>query len=208
MTVGECAPGDATEGTHVAVVRHPDAAFALLGSVQTTLIFTLASIAVPLPVIGHELGLRRPDLILLSASYGLTFAGLLLFGSRLADRYGGRRALTVVTTAGLGAAAAGLGLLAATGLPAHAPYAYGLLPGLVLLAAGTAASFGGAAVLATAGVPPTQSGLAGGVLNSAMELGPTVLFALLLTLGSDALSLAATGSALALTALLNHRASH
>ncbi|WP_240802465.1 hypothetical protein [Streptomyces sp. A0642] len=63
-------------------------------------------------------------------------------------------------------------------------------------------------MLATAGVPPTQSGLAGGVLNSAMEFGPTVLFALLLTLGSDALSLAATGSALALTALLNHRASH
>ncbi|MEE4491401.1 MFS transporter [Streptomyces sp. BE230] len=443
--------------THIVDVqpRHAFAAFALLGSVQATLIFTLAAIAVPLPLIGQEFGLRRPDLILLSASYGLTFAGLLLFGGRLADRYGGRRALTAglllfaaasaaapfaagigtllaarlaqgaaaalvapaamavlrivfpspaaygramatwgglsvlgatagnllsgvilawlswrwtfavplvvavialalvsrllphtaphrgrtldlpgallatvgitlasyglvvtdvrpwssagvlvplldgtvllgaflyaerrahdpllpghflldqrralaltaialsacgtamtsvvlslhlqqtrdwsplqtsaafvpfaialiasgraagplvirygagaVTTAGLGTGAAGLALLAATGLHAHTPYAYGLLPGLVLLSAGAAASFGGAAVLVTEGVPPQQTGLAGGVLNSAMELGPTVLLALLLSLGSDALSLAATAFALSLTAVLNHR---
>ncbi|MEW2175393.1 MFS transporter [Streptomyces sp. NPDC005406] len=445
----------AKEVTHVVHVRHRYA-FALLGTVQTTLIFTLAAIAVPLPLIGREFGLRRPDLILLSSSYGLTFAGLLLFGGRLADRYGGRRTLAVglllfaaasgaapfapgmgallaarlvqgagaavvapaamavlrvvhpsptaygramatwgglsvlgatagnllsgvivsllswrwtfvvplvvavaalalssrslpltaprrgraldlpgallatagitlasyglvvtdvrpwssagvlvpvlggaglliaflyaerrardpllplrflldqrralaltaialsacgtamtsvvlslhlqqtrgwsplqtsaafvpfalaliasgraagplvsrygagaVTTTGLGTGAAGLVLLASTGLHAHTPYAYGLLPGLVLLAAGTAAAFGGAAVLTTEGVPARQTGLAGGVLNSAMELGPTVLFALLLTLGSDALSLAATGTALAATALLNHRA--
>ncbi|MEV0577478.1 MFS transporter [Streptomyces sp. NPDC050392] len=370
---------------HVVDVQHRYA-FALLGSVQTTLIFTLAAIAVPLPVIGREFGLQRADLILLSASYGLTFAGLLLFGGRLADRYGGRRTLAfglllfaaasaaapfapgvgallaarfaqgagaalvapaamavlraahpspaaygramatwgglsvlgatagnllsgviltwlswrwtfvvplvvavaalalaprllpprflldrrrglaltaialsacatamtsvvlslhlqqtrdwsplrtsaafvpfalalitsgraagplavrygagAVTTAGLGTGAAGLALLAGPGLHAHTPYAYGLLPGLVLLAAGTAAAFGGAAVLATAGVPPHRTGLAGGVLNSAMELGPTVLFALLLALGSDSLSLAATGCALAVTAVLNHR---
>jgi hypothetical protein len=75
----------------------------------------------------------------------------------------------------------------------------------VLLPAGTAASFAGAAVLATEGVPQQQTGLAGGVLNTAMEFGPTVLFAVLLTLGSDASSLAATGAALAVVALLNHR---
>ncbi|WP_240802466.1 MFS transporter [Streptomyces sp. A0642] len=133
MSAGECAPGDATEGTHVAVVRHPDAAFALLGSVQTTLIFTLASIAVPLPVIGHELGLRRPDLILLSASYGLTFAGLLLFGSRLADRYGGRRALTV-------------GLLLFATASAAAPFA----PGIRTLLAARLVQGAGAALVAPA----------------------------------------------------------
>ncbi|NUP36338.1 MAG: MFS transporter, partial [Streptomyces sp.] len=66
----------------------------MLGSVQATLIFTLAAISVPLPRIGREFGLQRSDLILLSAAYGLTFAGLLLFGGRLADRYGGRRTLT------------------------------------------------------------------------------------------------------------------
>ncbi|MEU8679117.1 MFS transporter [Streptomyces sp. NPDC048560] len=444
----------AGRATHVLDVQHRYA-FVLLGSVQTTLIFTLSAIAVPLPLIGREFDLQRPDLILLSASYGLTFAGLLLFGGRLADRYGGRRTLAAglillaaasaaapfapgigallaarlaqgagaalvapaamavlrivfrspsaygramatwgglsvlgatagnllsgvilswlswrwtfvvplvvavtalalaprllprtvpdrgrtldlpgallattgitlasyglvvtdvrpwssagvlvpllggtvllaaflyaehhardpllpprflldrrralaltaialsacgtamtsvvlslhlqqtrdwsplqtsaafvpfaialiasgraagplvfrygagaVTTAGLGTGAAGLALLASTGLHAHTPYAYGVLPGLVLLSAGAAASFGGAAVLATEGVPPQETGLAGGVLNSAMELGPTVLFALLLTLGGDALSLAATGAALAVAAFLNHR---
>ncbi|SCF92024.1 hypothetical protein GA0115254_124896 [Streptomyces sp. Ncost-T10-10d] len=75
----------------------------------------------------------------------------------------------------------------------------------MLLPAGTAASFGGAAVLATEGVPQQQTGLAGGVLNSVMELGPTALFAALLTLGNDAWSLAATGIALAVVALPNHR---
>ncbi|MFD6274701.1 MFS transporter [Streptomyces sp. NPDC060209] len=133
------------------------------------------------------------------------FAFALLASGRAAGplivRYGAR----ALTTAGLGTAAAGLALLAATGLDAHTPYAYGLLPGLVLLPVGTAASFGGAAVLATQGVPQQQTGLAGGVMNSAMELGPTVLFALLLTLDGDAWSLAATGAALAVAALLNHR---
>lgn len=60
-------------------------------------------------------------------------------------------------------------------------------------------------MLAVEGVPPGRTGLAGSVLNSAMELGPTVLFAALLSLGSDAWSLGATGAALALVALLNHR---
>ncbi|MGO4424404.1 MFS transporter, partial [Streptomyces sp. MCAF7] len=48
----------------------PHGAFVLLGSVQATLIFTLAAISVPLPRIGREFGLQRSDLILLSAAYG------------------------------------------------------------------------------------------------------------------------------------------
>ncbi|MFJ8467699.1 MFS transporter [Streptomyces swartbergensis] len=444
----------ATDAARVAAMQQR-CSFVLLGSVQTALIFTLASIAVPLPAIGREFGLRRGDLILLSAAYGLTFAGLLLFGGRLADRYGGRRALTAglvlfaaalavaplapgigtllaarfaqgagaaliapaamavlraafpssaaygramatwgglsvlgatagnllsgvisalsswrctfavplvvalaalaltprllpdttpsrgrtldlpgallatagitlasyglvltdtrpwssagvlvpllagasllvafryaerrardpllppgflldrrrvlalaaialsacgtsmtfvvlslhlqqvrdwspletsaafvpfavaliasgraagpligrygartVTAAGLGTGAAGLALLALTGTDVHVPYVSGLLPGLVLLPAGAAASFAGAAVLTAEGVPQQQTGLAGGVLNTAMESGPTVLFAILLTLGSDASSLASAGVALAAVALLNHR---
>ncbi|MFD6171111.1 MFS transporter [Streptomyces coeruleorubidus] len=133
------------------------------------------------------------------------FAVALIASGRAAGplirRYGARS----VTTAGLGTGAAGLALLALTGIDAHISYGYGLLPGLVLLPAGTAASFAGAAVLATEGVPQQQIGLAGGVLNTAMEFGPTVLFAILLTLGSDASSLAATGAALAAVAHLNHR---
>ncbi|NUS87059.1 MAG: MFS transporter, partial [Streptomyces sp.] len=105
----------------------------MLGSVQATLIFTLAAISVPLPRIGREFGLQRSDLILLSAAYGLTFAGLLLFGGRLADRYGGRRTLT-----------AGLVLLAAAS--AAAP----LAPGFEALLAARFAQGAGAALSAPA----------------------------------------------------------
>ncbi|MEU9793126.1 MFS transporter [Streptomyces sparsogenes] len=130
------------------------------------------------------------------------FAAALLVSGRAAGpliaRHGGR----AVTAAGLGAAGAGLALLALGGLDTDASYASGLLPGLVLLPVGTAASFAGAAVLATEGVPQEQSGLAGGVMNTAMEFGPTVLFAVVLTLGGDASSLAVTGTSLAALAAL------
>ncbi|GIJ29557.1 MFS transporter [Micromonospora qiuiae] len=119
----------------------------------------------------------------------------------LIDRYG----VQTTMVAGLSMGAAGLALLALTGLDPYIPYAYGLLPGLVLLPAGAAASFAGAAVLSVEGVRRQQIGLAGGVLNTAMEVGPTVLFAVLLTLGSDASSLAATGAALAVVAILAYR---
>ncbi|MBA0053575.1 MFS transporter [Streptomyces sp. AJS327] len=135
----------------------------------------------------------------------LPFALTLFAGGRAAGalivRYGAR----AVTSAGLGSGAVGLVLLALTGVDARISYAPGLLPGLLLLSAGTAASFAGGAVLATDGVPPRSTGLAGGVLNTAMEVGPTVLFAALLTLGGDARPLAATGAALGVLALLFHR---
>ncbi|HEY9331802.1 MAG TPA: MFS transporter [Streptomyces sp.] len=134
------------------------------------------------------------------------FAVALIASGRAAGPLIGRYGPRAVTRAGMGTAAAGLILLALTGLDAHTGYAYGLLPGLVLLPAGTAASFAGASVLATEGVPPGQTGLAGGVLNTAMECGPTVLLAALLTLGSDAAALAATGAALLVVACLNPRA--
>ncbi|MGW1230507.1 MFS transporter [Streptomyces sp. NPDC002530] len=133
------------------------------------------------------------------------FAVALIASGRAAGPLIGRYGARTVTAAGLTTGAAGLALLALTGIDAHISYGYGLLPGLVLLPAGAAASFAGAAVLATEGVPQRQTGLAGGVLNTAMEFGPTLLFALLLALGNDSSSLAATGAALAAVALLNHR---
>ncbi|WP_411110044.1 MFS transporter [Streptomyces sp. c-19] len=128
---------------------------------------------------------------LLTSAAFVPFAVALLGSGRLAGPLIGRYGPGRVTGAGLGTAAAGLGLLAATGFDGSVPYAYGLLPGLLLLPAGGALSFAGAAVLAVEGVPADRAGLAGGVLNTAMELGPTVLFAALLTLGGDAVSLAA-----------------
>lgn len=70
-------------------LRRP--AFAMLATVQCTLIFTIALIMVPLPKIAAEFRLAPTDVLLLQVAYGLPFSGLLLFGGRLADRYGGRR---------------------------------------------------------------------------------------------------------------------
>ncbi|WP_222851731.1 MFS transporter [Phytoactinopolyspora mesophila] len=71
------------------------AAFGALIIVQATLIFTIALITVPLPQIGREFDLTSAELLLALAAYGLPFSGLLLFGGRLADRYGGRHMFTV-----------------------------------------------------------------------------------------------------------------
>ncbi|MET9618259.1 MFS transporter [Kitasatospora indigofera] len=130
----------------------------------------------------------------------LPFAAALLGSSRatgpLIGRFGARR----VTAAGLAVAASGLLLLAATGFDPRLPYPVALLPGLVVLPAGAAASFAGAVVLVFEDVPQSLAGLAGGVLNTAMELGPTLVLAVLLTTGSDSGSLALAAAALAATA--------
>lgn len=102
--------------------RAPDRvgrAFALLGTVQVALIFTITLIAVPLPAIGRELRLDQSEMVVVGAAYGLSFAGLLLFGGRLADCWGGRRMLTtglvVFAVASAAApAASGFAVLAAT----------------------------------------------------------------------------------------------
>ncbi|NBE84690.1 MFS transporter [Micromonospora sp. NEAU-HG-1] len=110
-------------------------AFALLGTVQTTLIFTITVISVPLPVIGREWGLGQSSLVLLSAAYGLSFSGLLLFGGRLTDRCGGRRMFT-----------AGLVVFAAASMVAA------LAPGSAALTVARFAQGVGAALVAPAAV--------------------------------------------------------
>ncbi|MFI5679151.1 MFS transporter [Streptomyces cellulosae] len=132
------------------------------------------------------------------------FALALITSSRVARRLSGRYGATVVTCGGLVTGAVGLVLLALLGLDGGVPYAYGVLPGFVLLAAGAAASFAGAAVLATDRVPAERTGLAGGVHNTAMETGPTVIFALVLAVGGDAASLAATAVLFGIAALALH----
>ncbi|WP_395674652.1 MFS transporter [Inquilinus sp.] len=102
----------------------------------------------------------------------LPFAVALMATNRIAPPLVGRLGPARVTVAGLLIAAAGLGLLA--GLDRGTGYAAGLLPGMVFLAAGLSLMFSGSAVLSTMHVPQRQAGLAGGVMNTAMELGPTV----------------------------------
>ncbi|MFF4381307.1 MFS transporter [Kitasatospora sp. NPDC001547] len=137
----------------------------------------------------------------------LPYAAVLLLAGRLAGPLTVRYGPVAVTAGGLAVAAGGLGLLA--GLAPGSGYALGLLPGLLLLPAGAAAAFAGAAVLATGGVPPERTGLAAGVFNTAMELGPTAGLAALMALaatrpsvvGGYAAAFAAAAVGLALTAV-------
>ncbi|MFJ7911759.1 MFS transporter [Kitasatospora sp. NPDC096204] len=137
----------------------------------------------------------------------LPYAAVLLLSGRRAGPLTVRYGPVAVTAGGLAVAAAGLGLLA--GLAPDSGYALGLLPGLLLLPAGAAAAFAGAAVLATGGVPPERTGLAAGVFNTAMELGPTAGPAALMALaatrpsvvGGYAAAFAAAAVGLALTAV-------
>jgi hypothetical protein len=121
------------------------------------------------------------------------YALSLLIAGRLAGRFILRFGARAVVGAGLTVAAGGLFLL--SGLDPRTEYVTGLLPGLVLLPAGVAPVFAGAAVLAVAGVPQRQAGLAGGVMNTAMELGPTVGLALLMTVAAARTSHITVGGA-------------
>lgn len=117
----------------------PGLAFALLGTVQATLILAITVVAIPLPAIQQSFGVSRGSLALVSQAYGLSFSGLLLLGARAADRLGPRRALrlgvAVFGLASVGAAVApDLGTLIAArclqgcGAALAAPAAMALLP--------------------------------------------------------------------------------
>ncbi|HZG13502.1 MAG TPA: MFS transporter [Candidatus Bathyarchaeia archaeon] len=86
----------------------------------------------------------------------------------LITRFGVARVMSV---GGL-ISAVGLGVLA--WINHDSAYAAILLPGQILLAAGISLVLSGSAVQSTANVPQHQAGLAGGVMNTSMELGPTV----------------------------------
>lgn len=109
----------------------------------------------------------------------LPFAAVLLAANTAGARLVGRFGAAGTMTGGLLMSAGGMGLLAAIGRDTD--YLAGILPGSVLLGVGLSLVFSGAAVLSTANVPQRQAGLAGGVMTTAMELGPTVGFALLMT---------------------------
>ncbi|MFC5719638.1 MFS transporter [Streptomyces gamaensis] len=98
---------------------------------------------------------------------------------RLIGRFGGR----AVTSGGLLLAACGLLLIGQLG--AHTPYAGLLLLGLVVFPVGIACVFSGSTVVALDAVEEHRAGLAGGVVNTAMEVGPTVGLAVLVSLATS-----------------------
>ncbi|WP_246103935.1 MFS transporter [Yersinia ruckeri] len=107
--------------------------------------------------------------------------GLLVMNRAAGTLIARYHALTV-TIVGLLISAVGLFLLAM--INPETDYMTGLLPGLFILPAGASLVFSGSAVLATANIPLHQAGLAGGVMNTAMELGPTMGLAALMAVAA------------------------
>lgn len=112
----------------------------------------------------------------------LPFAAVLVISNHLSSALVGRFGAAQVTIGGLVIAALGLGLL--VGIAGDSTYLLGLMPATVLVAVGMSLIFSGSAVLSTTNVPQHQAGLAGGVMNTAMELGPTAGLAVLMSVAA------------------------
>ncbi|MFF4216737.1 MFS transporter [Streptomyces nondiastaticus] len=101
-----------------------------------------------------------------------------MLAGRLIGRFGGR----AVMVGGLVVAAGGLVLIGQLG--ASSPYAGAMLAGLIVFPVGIACVFSGSTVVALEDVEDSRAGLAGGVVNTAMEVGPTVGLAILVSLAT------------------------
>lgn len=121
--------------------------------------------------------------------YGVAQVTTGLLAGKLVGRFGTR----TVTVLGLAAVATGLGLLAR--MDVGSAYVGVPLAGLLVFAVGSALTFSGAMAAAVDDVPEQHAGMAGGVVNTAMETGPTVGFAVLIALGGSAFPAAAVAFA-------------
>lgn len=117
-----------------------------------------------------------------TAASFLPFAVALIGTNFMTASVVGRFGAKATAVAGFLIGGAGLSWLAV--LDQQTAYLAVLLPAQVLLAIGMALIFSGAAVMSTDNVGPEQMGLAGGVMNTAMELGPTVGFAVLMAVAA------------------------
>jgi hypothetical protein len=123
----------------------------------------------------------------------LPYALVLLATGLLAPPVLGRIGPRATTAAGLLVGAGGLALLSQLAL--RSPYLGTLLSGLLVFAVGVGLTFSGATVAALQGVADAKAGVAGGVVNTALETGPTVGLAVLVSLaGAHAAELRSAGS--------------
>ena len=110
------------------------------------------------------------------AGYVPITAGFAVAGgisSQLVSRLGAR----IVIVAGALIGAAGVYLLAR--VPVSGSYVADVLPGMLIMALGMGAVFVAATAAANDGVPPSQAGLAAGLLNASQQLGSAVGLAVL-----------------------------
>ncbi|TDD58133.1 MFS transporter [Kribbella antibiotica] len=125
----------------------------LLAVAQFMLILDVTVVAIALPTIETDLGLRRETLTWVVSAYTLMFGGLMLLGGRAADLFGSRR---VVLT----------GLLIFTA----ASLATGLADGPELLIAGRIAQGVGAAILSPAALSVVTKTFDGKERNKALGI--------------------------------------
>jgi MFS family permease len=110
------------------------------------------------------------------AGYVPITAGFAVAGgisSQLVSRVGAR----IVIVAGALIGGAGVYLLAR--VPVGGSYVADVLPGMLIMALGMGAVFVAATAAANDGVPPSQAGLAAGLLNASQQLGSAVGLAVL-----------------------------
>ncbi len=74
------------------------AAFTTVALTQFLLIMAISIVVVPVTFFAEKQGFDRSDIALVTSGYGLVFSGLLLFGSRIGDKFGPRRALILGLT--------------------------------------------------------------------------------------------------------------
>lgn len=144
----------------------------LVGAVSATLFFMLAL---------YFLQVRGWSPLTTSAAF-LPFAVALLtagaIGGRLLVRIGARAAAVI----GLGGGASGL--LMVTWLDVDSPYLGSLLAGLLLFQIGAGVAVAAAVVVAVSDVAEDEAGLAGGVINTVQQVGPTMGLAVLISIAS------------------------
>lgn len=156
-------------------LRHPSRQMGMLG-----ILLAAASMALAIFVLSLYLQRGLGWTPLATATAMVPYLAVLIFGAGPAGVQVARLGAMRTNAIGLALAAAGLCLLAGFG-PA---YLLQILPGLILLPAGTSLIFAASSVLLTEGVEPRRMGLAGGVMNTAMELGPTAGLAAFMALAS------------------------
>ena len=161
----------------------------LIGAVSATLFFFLAL---------YLLEVRAWPPLQTSAAF-LPFGVALFLASAITGRLIGRVGGRVVTASGLLIGACGLFLLSR--LEVGTPYIGDLIAGQLIFQLGAGLAFAGATVVAAEGVPDKDAGLAGGIINTAQQTGPTVGLAILVSVATtQALRLGEAGADLATAA--------
>ena len=113
--------------------------------------------------------------------YAVVLVAMSFFGATFVGRFG------ALATTGAGLLLMAIGFFLLRDLTAQSVYLIDILPGQLIVAVGSSLSFAGSAVLSTATSSQGEAGLAGGVMNTAMELGPTTGLALFMAVAATKL---------------------